>query len=186
MSLPLFFFMEIYFTADTHAWHSNIIGYCQRPFVDSSEMTKVLADNINRVVPSCATLYHLGDFAWGQELRIRGFREMINCKNVHLILGNHDRVIRKQKKLHGLFVSVSDIKQIVAGKTKIILCHYAMRVWNARCHGSWHLYGHSHGTLPEDPHSLSFDVGVDCWGYGPVSFEQVFCKMKEKSVGLKQ
>ena len=172
--------MKTYFTSDTHAWHTNIINYCQRPFVNGGEMTKALADNINKTVSSGDTLYHLGDFAFGQELRIRGFREMINCNNVHLILGNHDKTIRKNTELHNLFVSVSDIKQVLLNKIKIILCHYAMRVWNASFHGSWHLYGHSHGTLIENPKSLSFDVGVDCWDYKPVSFEQVVEKMTRK------
>ncbi len=42
----------------------------------------------------------------------------------------------------------------------IVLCHYAMRVSNRSHHGAWHLYGHSHGNLPEGPTSLSMDVGI--------------------------
>ena len=30
----------------------------------------------------------------------------------------------------------------------VVLCHYAMRVWDRSHYGSWHLYGHSHGNLP--------------------------------------
>jgi hypothetical protein len=33
----------------------------------------------------------------------------------------------------------------------IVLCHYAMRVWNRSHHGAWHLYGHSRGNLPAAP-----------------------------------
>jgi calcineurin-like phosphoesterase family protein len=35
------------------------------------------------------------------------------------------------------------------------------------------IYGHSHSSLPDDPNALSFDVGVDCHDFKPLSFEQV-------------
>jgi calcineurin-like phosphoesterase family protein len=56
-----------------------------------------------------------------------------------------------------------------------------MRVWNKSHHGAWHLYGHSHGTLPDDPNALSFDCGVDCHNYTPISFEQVEAIMAKKT-----
>lgn len=45
-----------------------------------------------------------------------------------------------------------------------------MVVWKD---GSWHLYGHSHGNLPDDPNSLSFDVGVDTNNFKPYSLKDV-------------
>ena len=47
--------------------------------------------------------------------------------------------------------------------------------------GAWHLYGHSHGLLPDDPNALSLDVGVDCWGFRPVSFAQIQACMATKT-----
>ncbi len=61
-----------------------------------------------------------------------------------------------------------------------MLFHYAMRVWNASHHGSWHLYGHSHGTLPDDITSLSFDIGVDSQHYKPLSYDEVKAIMSQK------
>jgi hypothetical protein len=43
----------------------------------------------------------------------------------------------------------------------IWLSHYAHRVWLRAHYGAWHLYGHSHHSLPDDPHARSLDVGVD-------------------------
>ena len=57
-----------------------------------------------------------------------------------------------------------------------------MRVWNKSGHGRWQLFGHSHGNLPDDPKSLSIDVGVDCHGYHPISFEKVRSLMAKKDV----
>ena len=55
------------------------------------------------------------------------------------------------------------------------MCHYPMRSWPRAFRGSLHLYGHVHGTLPGT--TQSGDVGVDVWGYRPVSLEQVIDAM---------
>jgi len=173
--------MDIYFTSDTHAWHTNIIRYCNRPFASAEAMTRALADNINAMVRPGDVLYHLGDFAFGTPAAIIHFREMIECRQIHLILGNHDKRIAQDKGLHRLFQRVHNFGlDVKVGSQHIVLCHYAMRVWNHSHHSAWHLYGHSHGSLPEDAHALSFDVGVDSWGYRPVSYAQIAGKMASK------
>lgn len=63
---------------------------------------------------------------------------------------------------------------------RIVLCHYAMRVWDQSHYGTWHLHGHSHGTLPDIKEMLSCDVGVDCWNFTPVSMEQLNAHMAKK------
>jgi len=55
-----------------------------------------------------------------------------------------------------------------------------MKVWQASHHGTYHIYGHSHGELPDDSSSLSFDVGVDCHNYCPINYEEIKCIMKTK------
>ncbi len=173
--------MTTFFTADTHAYHHNIIRHCNRPWGSADEMTEALANNINEVVGLNDTLYHLGDFAWGHPKNIERFRGLINCSNVHLMYGNHDKVIRKHEYLRSLFDSVNDLLTIkTPDNQKIVLCHYAMRTWNCAHHGAWHLYGHSHGNLPEIPRFMSFDVGVDAWQYQPISLSQIKERMNEK------
>lgn len=54
-----------------------------------------------------------------------------------------------------------------------MLLHYAMRVWRSSFRGTWHLYVHSHGSLTDDPTMNSFDVGVDCHDFYPLSYEEV-------------
>lgn len=162
----------IYFTADTHAHHTNIIGYCNRPFGTSTVMTNRLVENINNIVKENDTLYHLGDVSFGNTLWVMGFITAINCKNIHLILGNHDKRIRKQKELQNLFSSVNDYKEINLYNNFFILCHYPLLTWNKMRYNSIHLHGHCHGTL-EKTHNRRIDVGVDVWNYKPVSIEEI-------------
>lgn len=64
----------------------------------------------------------------------------------------------------------------------IVLCHYALRVWDQSHYGAWHLYGHSHGNLPSQ--GLSFDVGIDCHGFVPLRLEEVAARMSVLQASL--
>lgn len=57
---------KIFYIADTHFGHANILRFDQRPFKDLEEMHDVLIDNWNRVVASADWVYILGDFCWGK------------------------------------------------------------------------------------------------------------------------
>ena len=164
---------KIFFTSDTHAWHSNIIRHCNRPFANAGEMTCALPDNINKMVGVHDTLYHLGDFAWRDTKSWTTFRNMIKCEHIHLVAGNHD----KQKyKVRHLFSSISDYKEIYINDIPVIMFHYPIATWNKRRYDSIHLFGHCHGTFL-DPPKNSIDVGVDCHNFCPISWEEVLDKI---------
>jgi calcineurin-like phosphoesterase family protein len=179
--------MAIYFTADTHFGHANIITHCRRPYAGVEEMDGAIVDAINARVGRDDWLYHLGDFSF------RGgdpaaYRARIRCKNMVIVLGNHDPTFADgsaRPEFAALFTAVHNLARVkvqVEGRTQIVvLCHYAMRVWD-RCHyGTWHLYGHSHGSLPDDPGSLSWDVGVDANGFVPLSVPEIAAIMARKT-----
>lgn len=167
--------------SDYHAFHTNIIKYCNRPFYNSEEMNEILASNTNDIVGRKDTLYHLGDWAFGGIKNAIAFREMINCENVYNITGNHDHYHNPddQEKFDRLFVENVPYKEINCYSKKIVLFHYAMRVWNKSHRGSWHCWGHSHAALPDNPNDLSIDVGVDTeWSgihekYYPYTMDQI-------------
>ncbi len=171
--------MSDFFTSDTHYGHANIIKYCNRPFSSVQEMNDKLVENINNKVGAMDNLYHLGDFAMGGHQNVKEFRNRIKCKNIFLIIGNHDN--RKVVTEPGLFNRVYDLYEYKGANNSIVLCHYALKVWNKSHHGYYHLYGHSHGTLTDDLECRSFDIGVDCHNFSPLSIKEIDAIMAKKT-----
>jgi calcineurin-like phosphoesterase family protein len=178
--------MTIWFTSDTHLSHRNIIQYCNRPDQTVLDMDKRIINNWNKVVRKDDIIYHLGDFSFcNKKNEVEELLRQLNGQK-HLIVGNHDRDETQKAKGWG---TVSPLKMIkIKYKDKkgidryqdITLCHYAMKVWKNSGRGSWQLYGHSHGTLPDDPNSFQMDVGVDSNNFTPISFQQVKYFMEKK------
>jgi calcineurin-like phosphoesterase family protein len=112
-----------------------------------------------------------GDVSLGPVQQTEELLHRLNGK-IHLIKGNHETSALANK---WRFEWVRDVYELYIPEHKqaIFMSHYAHRVWNKSHHGVWHLYGHSHGTLPDDPESNSFDCGVDCHNYAPLSYEEV-------------
>lgn len=152
----------IYFTSDTHFGHRRIIEHCKRPFDHIHIMDQVILDRINETVGTDDTLYILGDFTFRGGIPSE-YRYRINCKDVHLILGNHDKRSLYDADKHG-FNTVQEVKEIIYCNQRIYLSHYPHRTWPGSHKGSWMLYGHVHSKLDaEDKESSrkTLDVGVD-------------------------
>jgi calcineurin-like phosphoesterase family protein len=169
---------DIWFTADFHFWHKNIIRYCNRPFDSVEEMNQTILDRLNSRVKANDILYFLGDFCIGPRARAVELRRQIRCKKIFAVPGNHDKEARK---LTQEFSWLNDLAEVSVNGQRIVLCHYAMRVWNRSSHGAWHLHGHSHGRLPEQDASLSMDVGVDTHDFRPWHFDEIRERMRQKS-----
>lgn len=184
---------RLWFTADLHLGHGNIIKYCRRPFLSPDEEERArtgprglwnvspetvtrhdnaLLEAINERVDETDTLWIVGDFSLAPFEEARAYRERIRCRHVNLVRGNHDL-----PSYDTLFERVIDQGMIKQRGKKIWLNHYPMRSWDKAFHGAWHLYGHVHGRLgAEDaanPRLLARDVGVDACSYRPLGFEEI-------------
>jgi len=160
--------MNIFFTADTHFYHKKIIEYCKRPFTDVEEMNEALIENWNSVVKRKDTVYHLGDFSFGNRELIRKLRHKLKGKII-LILGNHDKRGRIHK-LVDLFTEITYYKELNIDKKRFILFHYPILEWNHYFRGAFHLYGHTHKDMGL---KNALNVGVDLHNYRPISLEEV-------------
>lgn len=180
--------MALFFVADNHFGHRNIIDHSNRPFSSASEMDEEMIRRWNAVVTAKDTVYHLGDVGLCSSDRLQEILRKLKG-TIHLIPGNHDKPnTALHTKCRSRFKSISPLMDLYVsdhtapkGKRLIVLCHYAMRSWNCSHWGSWHLFGHSHGMLPDLPEALSFDVGVDCWDFTPISYNQVRSRMESKT-----
>lgn len=186
---------EIWFVSDTHFDHKNIIKFSDRPFKDVDHMNEELIKSWNRVVGEDDDVYHLGDVSLSNKPeKTKDILYRLNGK-IHLIKGNHEKsVLRKQYNIDR-FEWVKDYFELLIDQSSadgnkhqlIVLCHYAMRVWNKSHHQSIHLYGHSHDSL--DGHNKewgkSMDVGVDSayrilGEYRPFSLQEVMKIMDKR------
>lgn len=134
-----------------------------RDFTTIEKMNTTIVNNINEVVGQDDVLIHLGDWSFGGYEQIREFWDRLVCKNIHLILGNHDHHIdRNRDGSQGLFKSVSHYNTLELGQFKFQLMHYPISSWDGLNKGVMHLHGHCH--LPTNRRfgkGQRMDVGMD-------------------------
>lgn len=181
---------DIYFTSDTHYNHGNICRGVSnwlnkdgcRDFDTLKEMNDAIVENINTIVREDDILFHLGDWSFGGFGSIIDFRKKLRCQNIYLTFGNHDHHIERNKEgVQGYFKNCRDRREISVEGQKIVLSHYAMRVWNKSHRGYWQLYGHSHGSLPGIGKQM--DVGIDTHPeFRPYHFEEIKQIMDTKKI----
>lgn len=168
--------------SDPHFGHANIIKYCGRPFENVYDMDDDIILNINEEVEQDDTLYILGDIAFAPKNKylqtIRHYLSRIICRNIILILGNHDKDILKN-----YYPVLPPITELEIMGEKYVLSHYPLASYNGQYRGAYHLYGHCHANLEKSmndafPSRLSMDVGVDniyriTGKFRPVSFQEI-------------
>lgn len=174
--------IKTWFSSDWHLFHANIIKYSNRPFSSVEEMNEVVIKNWNERVGEQDICFILGDLGFPRNSKSYGelesFVRRLKGKEIHFIRGNHDKDLKGSTK--ELFTSYSDYMEVEIDEQFIVMSHYPMLSFNKSFYGSWMLHGHCHGTLPEDQHTKRIDVGVDCWNYSPVGFEELKTKMSTK------
>jgi len=164
---------NIYFTADLHFGHRNILKHCpERPGADEEECKhhdEWLLELWRSTVDKWDTVYILGDLTFLKSEDARHLLEKLSGKK-YLIEGNHDGSVRAYSNY---FVSVNQVLDVVIKPSRapfleqnlqLSLCHYPMVTWNHKPYGSIMLHGHCHGKLDEynrQSQDLRFDVGID-------------------------
>lgn len=182
MDLGYFEKNKIFFTADPHYDHSNVIKYCNRPFKDIQEMNDTLINNWNSVVGNDDTVFIGGDmgFLKGKH-RLKEILYDLKGNKI-LITGNHDY----QNKIHnmgGNFKGIYDTvhfrvrdKELEDKMMKIVINHFPFAHW---FRGYVHLHGHIHtgnssiGHEKVDFMPTRYDIGVDNNNFIPISYEDL-------------
>jgi calcineurin-like phosphoesterase family protein len=179
--------MNIFFTSDHHHRHINISGpkltkwnSGYRNFESLEEMSDTIINNLNSMAKYGDKVYLLGDVIMGSnpEYHLPVIMNKINCKDITLIYGNHDKVIRKNVHLQQLFNGCYDYLEVRINKQLFVLCHYAFGVWNEMGRGSINCYAHSHNNYTRNI-GRQIDVGVDTNGFYPYHIDEIIEKMNK-------
>ncbi len=190
---------KLYFSSDFHYAHQSLCrGVSKwnerstRNFETLEQMNETIVSNINDKVKSHDILFFLGDFSFGGFDNIEILRKQINCQNLHLVLGNHDHHIEKNKNnCRSLFSSVNNYVHLkvtrpegnVTNKYTFILFHYPISSWDGLKQGDIHLHGHCH--LDADnrigPGKI-MDVGMDGNNLEPIELQEVLSIMKNQPI----
>ena len=178
-----------FFYSDPHFGHQNVIEYCDRPWETANEMNEALIELYNKTVNEKQTVVWVGDCFFISSRESKEIMDRLNGKKI-LVLGNHDH---KESTMYSIgfdFVCRSfDLKickQLVTvnhfpfrhGILKRLKGHilrktYEDRFFNRRVKnkGQWLIHGHSHSKLKQNGKQIH--VGVDAWGYKPVSIYEI-------------
>ena len=135
---------NIYYIADWHYGHTNILAYDNRPFANIEQMDDALIRRWNSVVRFDDTVYVLGDMFWIGARESIDILHQLNGAKI-LIKGNHDKT--EYKSFRSEFVTLADYMEIKDGDRNVVLCHYPIPCFKNHYHGWYHLYGHVHDSF---------------------------------------
>jgi calcineurin-like phosphoesterase family protein len=192
---------KLFFTADPHYFHHNIIKFCNRPFKNVEEMNSTLIKNWNSVVPKDGVTFLLGDVGFGSASDLRKIIDQLNGK-IFLINGNHDNPakndlcikrfeqfnVANDERWKDYFELKVEDKDAPRGVQTIVLFHYPILEWNGKFHGYWHTHGHSHNNIHKSNFGEDYyrnkviDVGVDGNNYAPLSYQNMKDIMDSKGI----
>ena len=132
----------IYYIADMHFGHKNILKYDKRPFADTEQMDEKIIRRWNGRVNEYDTVYVLGDAFFKGEERSLAIMQRLNGHK-RFIRGNHDC---NNGNLLKMWESVSEYEEVKDGEQLVVLSHYPMMFYNHQHDGAVMLYGHVHNT----------------------------------------
>ena len=163
----------IFYIADLHLGHYNILKYDKRPFTSVKEMDQTIINNWNKKVNDSDDIYIIGDVCFGNDPE--SYIKQLKGKK-HLIIGNHDKEVLK--KCRSYFISIDYYKKIYDNNKAIILCHYPMAEWDGMFRQTYHIYGHIHNALNDTYYiiknrNLAFNAGCMINNYVPVTLNEL-------------
>lgn len=190
--------MASYFIADTHFGHENALAFDNRPFKTIEEHDQTMIDNWNRSVGMDDDVYILGDISWYNATKSIQIVKSLNGIK-HLIVGNHDKKLLKNREFQSLFQEITNYKELSSFDGKaIVLSHYPIPCFNRHYYGWYHLYGHVHISFEwnmmervkfemeelYDKPCFMFNCGamIDYMDYTPRTLEEILERRKVKRV----
>jgi len=193
--------MKLFFSADYHLDHANIIRYSNRPVIRdgdvdeivddwisddvkrqrNDEMNQLLINNHNCRLTEDDVLYHVGDFCFKGDNRSTIWEKLLNGTIVH-IKGNHDNN-------NGVKTYITHAIMEFGGKVVYVVHRppeqEQMETLESHIVAScdFIICGHVHDAWKHKKiiawsngcrsEKIAINVGVDVWNYEPVSIDSI-------------
>jgi len=133
-----------YVISDTHWYHNALIRTCGRP----DNHTQLSIENWRKVVPPCATIYHLGDVILYKLPDLPDILRSLPGRKI-LVLGNHDCKTKTWYRRAG-FEEVHDCLTV----GDLLLTHRPSRYLPPGCVLNLHGHVHTRDNYTRYPHSV--------------------------------
>jgi len=169
--------MNIWFTADLHLFHANIIKFCNRPFKSMEEMDSVLIKNWNSRVKGEDTVFVIGDFIFtnspggkpgeGEKVNVPDIISQLNGNKI-FIVGNHDKNNHINSHIQKLVLDYGGGKMNLVHDPEYADYRYSINL-TGHTHEKWEIKRYRYGELFTD----CINVGVDVWGFSPVNWKEI-------------
>ncbi len=145
-----------YYIADNHFFHGALNDKMDhRGFASEEEMNEYMITKWNEKVRKKDEVVILGDFSLGGVEETKALLDRLQGK-LHLILGNHDRVMESKKMDLSRFEWVKRYAELSDNGRKVVLCHYPVFCYNGQYRldrngnpRTYMLYGHVHDTMDQ-------------------------------------
>jgi calcineurin-like phosphoesterase family protein len=167
-------YMDVFFIADTHFGHENIIRYEKRPFSNANEMANVLIKNWNNAVSKKDKVFVLGDFSFYPKEKTTQICKSLNGEKF-LVKGNHDG----KSDTYYLECGFAHVCQYPIIYDQFwILSHEPFYVNTNMPYAN--IFGHVHGNKIYADHSpQSYCVSVERINYTPINYEKIKVSVSE-------
>lgn len=162
---------DIWVISDTHFYHQNIIGYCNRPFKTAEEMNDYMVTMWNETVKDGDKVYHLGDVYMGGNGEAEGLLKSLKGQK-RLVLGNHDN--GKDQILQRVFKKI-DVWRMFP-EFGLLLTHVPVHestLGEGRFMGVSLLNIHGHIHQNKSPSDFHQCVCVEWTDFKPVNIEEL-------------
>lgn len=139
--------MSTFFIADLHFGHEHCLAFDNREFPNIEAHDNTIIERWNNAVGIDDDVWILGDISWYNATKTVELFRRLNGKK-YLCAGNHDKRLLKNKDVQGLFVEITNYKELqITNDLGIVLCHYPIPCYNHHYYGWVHLYGHVHTSF---------------------------------------
>ena len=175
--------MNIFYIADTHFGHANIIRLNNRPFSNVDEMNRVMIENWNSRAHKDDIVYIDGDFAFKSSNHAVDILDKLNGRKV-LIKGNHDGRNLKDPAFRKHFEEICDRKTINDNGRMVVIDHFPLIEWDGFFRGTYLVYGHIHNNTSNFAYKCmkeldnALNAGVDINNFMPVTLDEMITNNK--------